>query len=80
MIRVQGGENAAQTPIQQQAFSLRGWIDASIRQPRNKEEVALLKESIRRVTSADFSLEALTRVTKREKGADQTNTRVDSRK
>ena len=47
VIRVQGGEHAAQTPIQQQAFALRGWIDASIRQPRNKEEVALLKESIR---------------------------------
>ena len=57
MTRVQGGEHAAQTPIQQQAFALRGWIDASIRQPRNKEEVALLKESIRRVTTAGVSLD-----------------------
>lgn len=45
--RVQGGEHSAQTPIQQQAFTLRGWIDASIRQPRNKEDIALLKESVR---------------------------------
>ncbi|CAM9202117.1 unnamed protein product [Laminaria digitata] len=44
--RVQGGEHSAQTPIQQQAFILRGWIDASIRQPRNKEDIGLLKESI----------------------------------
>ncbi|CAN0392522.1 unnamed protein product, partial [Pylaiella littoralis] len=46
--RVQGGDQSAQTPIQQQAFALRGWIDASIRQPQSKEEVILLKESIRR--------------------------------
>lgn len=45
--RVQGGEHSAQTPIQQQAFTLRGWIDSSIRRPSNKEEIALLKESIR---------------------------------
>lgn len=45
--RVQGGESSAQTPIQQQAFTLRGWIDASIQQPRNKEDIALLKESVR---------------------------------
>ncbi|CAM9895733.1 unnamed protein product, partial [Ectocarpus sp. 12 AP-2014] len=44
--RVQGGDYSAQTPIQQQAFTLRGWIDASISQPRNKEEASLLKESI----------------------------------
>lgn len=65
MTRVQGGEYAAQTPIQQQAFTLRGWIDASIRQPRNKEEVAFLKESIRRAPTAGFLLKALMRVTKR---------------
>lgn len=45
--RVQRGELSAQTPIQQQAFTLRGWVDASIRQPQSKEEVTLLKESIR---------------------------------
>lgn len=49
MTRVQGGDHSAQTPIQQQAFALRGWIDASIRQPQTKEEVTLVKESIRRV-------------------------------
>ena len=45
--KVQRGEHSAQTPIQQQAFALRGWIDASIRQPRSKEEVCFLQESIR---------------------------------
>lgn len=50
--RVQGGEHSAQTPIQQQAFALRGWIDASIREPCSKEEVTLLKESIRLVVVA----------------------------
>lgn len=45
--RVQGTERSAQTPIQQQAFALRGWIDASIRQPKTKEHASLLKESIR---------------------------------
>ncbi|CAN0217563.1 unnamed protein product, partial [Hapterophycus canaliculatus] len=45
--RVHGGHHSAQTPIQQQAFALRGWIDASICDPQTKEEVALLKESIR---------------------------------
>ncbi|CAM9357864.1 unnamed protein product [Ectocarpus fasciculatus] len=50
--RVQGGDYSAQTPIQQQAFTLRGWIDASISQPRSKEEVSLLKESIRQAAAA----------------------------
>ncbi|CAN0440703.1 unnamed protein product, partial [Ectocarpus sp. 12 AP-2014] len=50
--RVQGGDYSAQTPIQQQAFTLRGWIDASISQPRNKEEASLLKESIRQAAAA----------------------------
>ena len=50
--RVQGGDYSAQTPIQQQAFALRGWIDASIKQPRTKEETSLLKESIRWVSPA----------------------------
>lgn len=50
--RVQGGDYSAQTPIQQQAFTLRGWIDASIRQSRNKEEASLLKESIRQAAAA----------------------------
>lgn len=50
--RVQGGDYSAQTPIQQQAFTLRGWIDASIIQPRSKEEVSLLKESIRQAAAA----------------------------
>lgn len=50
--RVQGGDYSAQTPIQQQAFALRGWIDASIKQPRSKEELSLLKESIRQVPPA----------------------------
>ncbi|CAN0259908.1 unnamed protein product, partial [Ectocarpus sp. 12 AP-2014] len=50
--RVQGGDYSAQTPIQQQAFTLRGWIDASIGQPRNKEEASLLKESIRQAAAA----------------------------
>lgn len=45
--RVHGTEQSAQTPIQQQAFALRGWIDASIRQPETKEDANLLKESIR---------------------------------
>ncbi|CAM9330006.1 unnamed protein product, partial [Ectocarpus sp. 8 AP-2014] len=50
--RVQGGDYSAQTPIQQQAFTLRGWIDTSISQPRNKEEASLLKESIRQAAAA----------------------------
>lgn len=50
--RVQGGDYSAQTPIQQQAFALRGWIDASIKQPQSNEEISILKESIRQVPPA----------------------------
>ncbi|CAM9524427.1 unnamed protein product, partial [Choristocarpus tenellus] len=45
--RVMGGGCEAQTPIQQQAFSLRGWIDASVRNPQSKADVDLRKDSIR---------------------------------
>ncbi|CAM9140679.1 unnamed protein product [Discosporangium mesarthrocarpum] len=45
--KVMGDLGEAQTPIQQQAFTLRGWIGASVKNPQNKAEIDLHKESIR---------------------------------
>lgn len=45
--KVLGRGSSAETPIQQQAFSLRGWIDMSIKQAKTQREIGLIKESIR---------------------------------